>query len=98
MTDTKPTLKIDRTVPVSREDYDRMADQRDRFRAALVEASTYFTGVLRNLEEVDAALEVLTADAPPDREDVVRDAIYGLECSERCALEGWKLVKKELKP
>lgn len=30
MTDER--LKIDRTVPVSREDYDRMADQRDEFR------------------------------------------------------------------
>lgn len=29
---TDEGIKIDRTVPVSREDYDRMADQRDEFR------------------------------------------------------------------
>jgi hypothetical protein len=49
---TDPPI-LDRSVPVSREDYDRMADQRDRFRAALVEAESALTEVLNYVDMSD---------------------------------------------
>jgi hypothetical protein len=72
-------VKIDKTLPVSREDYDRMADQRDAFRAALVTAETYFEGVLdTDVDHVEPAEDLdriaMLAQAGLD---VVKKALKG---------------------
>jgi ribosome assembly protein YihI (activator of Der GTPase) len=70
-----PDPKIDRSVPVSREDYDRMADQRDRFRASLIDAKAELGEANRAIDEiVDRLKEFDTCD----RSDAWVDACFDL--------------------
>jgi hypothetical protein len=88
---------IDRTVPVSRADYDQMADQRDAFRAALETAETYFEDVLLRLADARTSVaELADADGPDVRDDAAADVRDAMWYAEECAKHGLAAVKKAL--
>lgn len=89
--------KIDRTVPVSREDYDAMADQRDRFRAALVEAESYLSGCRSYVSAAREAVVELQSLDDLGQDETLFHLAADLTRARDCALAGSDLVKKALK-
>lgn len=87
--------KIDRSVQVSREDYDRMADQRDAFRAALVQAETYLAACKRTAASAEDSDCLGSYDGG---DGVVDDLLAKLEQVGELATVGLRAVRKALKP
>jgi hypothetical protein len=90
-------VQINKTVPVSREDYDQIADQRDAFRAALETAETYLEGVLSALADTEEPLKDAENSDPSDLAEYVHDVRLDIGTAERLARHGLDAVKKALK-